>query len=1355
LSSDWGRNWQLEFPIRSDYSGSMSGPRKAVVASAFALLALWLGVNFDRLTADPNGVIRFVLCLLFSVLILRRRGWAGKPLVIPPWGVPGTIGTGTVLALLGIVFRVHQFEWLGLVLLFAGCLLWGLPPRFTRNVVPAVFVLYWMHPLPGQVFGPLQLGMQRISIAGAEWFLHTLNVRIWADGLILRTGYRTFGVPEACSGMRTVVTVLLCTLGVGILYRFRWREIFGFALAGVGQALALNVVRIAGMVLWSPSMPPEWSKTFLHDTMGLFLLAVIAAVQIEMSWWKRAKTKRFRAREERRQGERPRRRRTALLPKAWRRLIRWGTCALLVAAFFSGTSLAFYKKRPAHRAAMIAGAVDGLMATDLASAEAGIEAALKLTPRDRELLSKRARILVRRRKFEKALTEFNCLPTPLDTTETILKSRALTALDRLEEAMSLIDTLPETMHRLPGVLLVKAEHAVRLDRPQDVARDVVLAARDRRLVDRVRAFFPYLARHGQWRAIVRSDAAAPYRELAPALIAIEANLRLGNREGAESGLERAVRRWPKDPGLLGALFAVASAASGAHARWEAPFAENLTANIGRFDADHASVWIDNGFKLGRPDLAWLAYSRLAALAPNDPRLPLAAARYGVRWFRFHGDCLGIVLPGEEEAPIVDLCPVCLQTKRMQPFAGLWRRVPLAREVAEGLTQGTWPETRQRFLDACLAGLEQRRNSGTLTPQLSRAHVRALVLAGRFEEVHAKLEEMAEAEPALRASVLLQHATLYASERRWQEAYEVLTEYSAALGELPVAAAVLQARAMMSLNLGIAALDILERAIERHPDSGPLQKVVASVWAAYGFYDQALFILRARGLEDKSPAMARLLTATGRYAQARALCRAAGIRVKAALAAKKDPLVQRPAEFSLLNRWPAAGGSNEMAAAAGRYEQEARKAKSPFIRRLSELKSAWYGTEGPTGATEPWVAAGRNRVERGTALHHLAVLLGRQGDHAAALRAVLRALEFVPGSPVLRRVQIVLTEGERQAVEEARAACPNDPEIWLAYVVRRTRDDGAGDWAVEEMERAARENGYSVGTMVRAGDFLLRRGITNAALTAAQHAVREDDAFLPAWALGVRCGVAAGDTAWALECAGKGATMAVDPSPFQKAIVRIKSSEPGPHRDLIATLESLHERFPAEPEWTRRLAHLHFQNCDVKRASDIIEKLRGEGAQTAAPVSLLMASERFRVGGETEKAVDILRRAYREYPDRLDVLNNLVYTLAHCEETGSEARRLLPDLLAMGEESFAVLDTAAFVCLRRGELDLARSYIEKALATCDEESYAALQTALTHAEILCRSGRHKEAREALKQVRRHPAASTYLRRCADALEEELD
>jgi tetratricopeptide (TPR) repeat protein len=306
-----------------------------------------------------------------------------------------------------------------------------------------------------------------------------------------------------------------------------------------------------------------------------------------------------------------------------------------------------------------------------------------------------------------------------------------------------------------------------------------------------------------------------------------------------------------------------------------------------------------------------------------------------------------------------------------------------------------------------------------------------------------------------------------------------------------------------------------------------------------------------------------------------------------------------------------------------------------------------------------------------------------------------------------------------------------------------------------VDEAVASRRFSPGTMVRAGDFLLRHDLTDAAVVAARDGVARCRGLLSAYVLGIRCAVEIRDEKWALACALNGVDSAVDPTPFYKTIVEIKSFDKSSDADMVAALEYLRERFPEETKWAERLAHIYFQKRDVGRALTVLGPAMAGDLGSVRLQSVVVAAEAARLDGDLACAVNILEAAYAMYPDRVSVLNNLVYYLAQEPETLPRARELLPALLDMGEESFAVLDTAAVVYMKSGQIDLAGEYMSRALKRVDEKSYGVSETRLNAAEILFRMGEYEKARDSLEAAMRSPDRSRDVDIGAQQLRERIE
>mgnify|MGYP001599583606 CR=1 FL=1 len=322
-----------------------------------------------------------------------------------------------------------------------------------------------------------------------------------------------------------------------------------------------------------------------------------------------------------------------------------------------------------------------------------------------------------------------------------------------------------------------------------------------------------------------------------------------------------------------------------------------------------------------------------------------------------------------------------------------------------------------------------------------------------------------------------------------------------------------------------------------------------------------------------------------------------------------------------------------------------------------------------------------------------VTVAKRGEAASVAE---KALQLCPNSVILWRALIGLGKDRLDVVESARRACPSDPEIWLAFLVIKTREKGAGAWAVDEVAAAIKANMFSVGTLTRAGDFMRRKGMQAAATRCARYATRNCRGLLPAYVLGLRCGLTENDRQWVLLCARDAASNAVEPLPFYRLIGEIEAFGKNTSKDMVGLLEKLRTACPEEPKWALRLGDVYLRRGEGQNAMRVLESVMAGRPENTDLRTLLLAAEAARRAGKLERSIELLERAYAAYPANRVVLNNLVYSLSFDKKTILRAKQLLPGLLSRWGESFAALDTAAMVHLNAGEPAKAKEYLKRAL-----------------------------------------------------------
>ena len=1356
----------------------LSSGHTGVLLAVSTLFAVWLMIHIGELTLTQNGFLRFGLTLFFSSLILLRpkpKREGAKP--IPAVGIIAAACAGAFLALCGVVFDIGQFEWLGMLVLLVAGLLWALPRAYAGDIALAAALLYWAHPLPSAIFGPLQLAMQTMSVRGTEWLLYGLDVHAWADGMVLRTGFTTFEVPEWCSGMRAGTTVFLLAWGMGILHRLRWFECIGLVVAALFQALLLNIVRIASMVVLSPRFDEFSSIRFLHDTTGMIVISAIFLVYGEVLFF--SYLKRRRARTEHEMQPHEVRLRTDQPPfVGWLRE-NWGKIALAILVL-ALTPWLIYANRSGRRVRVLKEiAMAAQDAGRLEVAERVARVAAEKDPSDDDWKLTLGRILLLRQKYEDVLS---LEPTIIPNGEaqriekSVLRAYSLMALGRMDEAVAIVQTLPARVQRTnPRVAMILAELGFRTDDPSAAASNAVTAAGWLPNSTRIRNLYPYLREHREWNALTDSDSRLPHSRPEPMFSLIEAYMNLNRPSLVASLTLQALSAWPRDPRLLEPLFFMTIKRR--DTTWEDRFSSHLLFCANTSDSvDYLYGLLGRCFEITRPDLAWCVYRRIETLDAEHPALLLTAARHGDTWFAMRKRHMGLTAASQDE--VVSLVPLYLIGGALPYWQHWCNFIPLAKELSATPTT----DFRKDALNRAIAKFRHREampltatNASPLSLPMRYAFAEALEMAGHAEEAHARLAAIGAEYPDEANAVMMRQSEVYERQGKWQQVYETLREHMFSKNPLPEPLLRL-CRAQGELGLDLAALRTAAEGVRRFPNSTRPARLLAETLLRIGDPEGALFALeKKRSREDRELDYleVKALFLTERFREAQAF---APIRLVPDPPIRPDTpqLVSLPsAEISTLWHQIYTPTRQAIAAHAETLRENITNTTSPFLIGLTER---WLAAETNAPGEDAlsldrWSSCGRDRIEKAIALNQLTLLSLASQEMEIARRAAAAAVKSFPESARLWHIHISLSDAAADVLESARLACPQDGEIWLAALITGTRDfvaqatnrvqsadeepaaapdrldtvsSDAREWVATFVAEAVQNRTFPAAIMTRAAEYLNRIGLRGAATIAARDAVARARSLLPAYVQSLRSALYLRDKALALRSTQEAIRASLRPIPlFYSKLVELKMSEEPVDidADMVEALKVLRQTDPDNPLWAQMLGYVRFQRGGWEVVDALNQMIASIEAGATNAIPFVIAAESSRLVGNTERAVDLLRQGLKRQPGNPIMMNNLAYTLGSADATLPEAVQLIEEVLRLNPGNPRYLDTAAVLYLRAGDISRAAECVSAVAAAVDDTSHLWFRTQMLQARILHQRGQTEKAVTMLQGALKHAARAS--------------
>ena len=234
-----------------------------------ALIAQW--------GSDEDMSHGFAVPLVSAYIIWQRReelaamtpktNWLGLLVVI--WGgiqlIIGTLGVELFTARTSLIVVI-----IGMVWLLCGT-------KILKKVAFPLGLLFLMVPIPAVLYNQITFPLQGIASKFAEVSLDVLRVPVIREGNTLEVPNGHLSVVEACSGIRSLLTLTFLSLVYGYFFENRKWIRAALLLAIIPVAIVANGSRvtITGILY---GINTDYAEGFFHEATGLFLFMADFAI---------------------------------------------------------------------------------------------------------------------------------------------------------------------------------------------------------------------------------------------------------------------------------------------------------------------------------------------------------------------------------------------------------------------------------------------------------------------------------------------------------------------------------------------------------------------------------------------------------------------------------------------------------------------------------------------------------------------------------------------------------------------------------------------------------------------------------------------------------------------------------------------------------------------------------------------------------------------------------------------------------------------------------------------------------------------------------------------------------------------
>ena len=208
----------------------------------------------DQLLAAPRKPSNWGLVLIAWAALQELAGTLGAELF--------TARLAFVIALFGVVLYIGGKAWLK-ILLFP------------------LLLLLFMIPIPQIIYARLTLSLQMIASALGEWLIELMGIPVIREGNLLRLPSQTLDVAEACSGIRSLLSLGFLSLVYGYFADKRTWMRWALLVSTIPIAIAANGIRVALTGLMS-EIDTKLAQGIFHEIEGyiVFIIALVALLTL-------------------------------------------------------------------------------------------------------------------------------------------------------------------------------------------------------------------------------------------------------------------------------------------------------------------------------------------------------------------------------------------------------------------------------------------------------------------------------------------------------------------------------------------------------------------------------------------------------------------------------------------------------------------------------------------------------------------------------------------------------------------------------------------------------------------------------------------------------------------------------------------------------------------------------------------------------------------------------------------------------------------------------------------------------------------------------------------------------------------
>lgn len=252
----------------------------ALFVSAF--YPVWTSLISKWSTSDEysHGFLILPICLF--IIYRKRDKLSSVPIA------PSRLGLILILFsffiyLFSFISEIVTLASISMIFTIIGIILYLFGTTFFKNLLFPIFLLFLMIPLPSQLYATLTIPLQLFVSKMSHSIIFLFGLPIYREGNVIFTQQGALEVVQACSGLRSIISLFTLFLVFGYFTLHLRYLILFLSIFSIPVAIFINILRVVVTVLSRHFFNYDLTTGSAHTFYGMVIFFIAIVIMLFIS----------------------------------------------------------------------------------------------------------------------------------------------------------------------------------------------------------------------------------------------------------------------------------------------------------------------------------------------------------------------------------------------------------------------------------------------------------------------------------------------------------------------------------------------------------------------------------------------------------------------------------------------------------------------------------------------------------------------------------------------------------------------------------------------------------------------------------------------------------------------------------------------------------------------------------------------------------------------------------------------------------------------------------------------------------------------------------------------------------------